>query len=307
MRIGSGSHQYEVVEGWGKLPAGKAFGYTHGVVEDSSGLLYIHNQSKDSVCIFDAGGEFISSWGEAYAGGAHGMYLNKEKDGEFLYLSTTKQNSVVKTTLKGEVLWTIGQPPRPDIYDGDKKKFVPTETTVAPNGEVYVADGYGQPWIHRYDASGRYLSSFGGLGAGEGQLSNPHGIMIDRRGPEPLVLVSDRGNSRLQYFTLAGTHVRFSGQDLVRKPCTTISYKDELYIPDLHSRITILDKNDRLVGHVGERAEGWKIPQWPNIAHELRQVGSFTSPHGLHVDKQGNIYLVEWISDGRVTKLKRVS
>ncbi len=306
MIIGSGTHQYEVVEGWGQLPEGIGYGFTHGVVEDSQGRIFIHNTSKDSVCIFDPEGNFIKSWGPEYEAGAHGIFLNKEAEGEFLYLSTTKLNTVVKTTLDGEVVWTITQPDRPDIYDGEKKKFVPTETVVADNGDIYVADGYGQPWIHRYNSKAEYQGAFGGLGSGEGELKNPHGIAIDTRGAEPLILVSDRGNERLQYFTLDGSFVRFAAKGIIRKPCTTIQYKDEIYIPDLHSRITILDKNDQLIAHVGEREEGWKIEGWPNIAHELRQVGNFTSPHDLHVDGSGNIYLAEWINDGRVTKLRRV-
>ena len=63
---------------------------------------------------------------------------------------------------------------------------------------------------------------------------------------------------------------------------------------------------NKLITHVGEREDGWRIEGWPNIDHSLRQAGNFTSPHDLHVDARGNIYLVEWISDGRVTKLSRV-
>jgi len=306
MRIGSGSHTYEVVEGWGKLPEGKKYGYTHGVVEDAQGRIYIHNQSADSVCVFSAEGVFQNSWGPQFASGAHGLHLNKEKSGEYLYLSTTSQGQVVKSTLDGQMAWAVTTPRRPDLYDSDKRAFRPTETAVGPNGKVYVADGYGQPYIHVYSLDGQYETSFGGLGDGPGQLSNPHGVMIDTRGKDPLVLISDRGNSRLQYFTLDGKHVKFTGVGIIQKPCTTIQHGDEIYIPDLYSRITVLDKNDQLVCHLGERKEGWKIPGWPNIAHDLRQVGNFTSPHGLHVDKRGNIYLVEWISDGRVTKLAKV-
>lgn len=159
MIIGSGTHQYEVVEGWGQLPEGKGYGYTHGVVEDSQGRIYIHNAGKDAVCVFDPEGAFITSWGEEYADGAHGMFWNKEDEGEFLYLATTKLGTVVKTTLDGEVVWTINQPDLPEIYDGEKKRFVPTETTVAANGDVYVADGYGQPRDHSKETYLRPLST----------------------------------------------------------------------------------------------------------------------------------------------------
>ncbi len=304
MRIGSGSHVYEWVEGWAKVPDSIQLGYTHGVAEDSQGRIYVHNASSHAVVVFDADGNYLQSWGEAYAQGAHGLHLNAEADGEYLYLALTNQRLVVKTDLNGAEIWRIGTPDLPNIYD-DEHKFSPTETTVAPNGDVYVADGYGQPWVHVYDAQAAYKFSFGGLGSDKGQLNNPHGIMLDTRGSEPLILVSDRGNQRLQYFTLDGQPVKIT-EGMLRRPCTTEAFQDEIYIPDLHSRMTILDHDDRLIAHVGERENGWQIEGWPNIAHDLRQVGNFTSPHDLHVDRSGNVYMAEWVSDGRITKLARV-
>src|SRR5690606_8678930 len=90
--MGAGEHTYELVKDWGKLPAGVSYGYTHGVCEDSQGRIYIHNQSKDSVIVFDADGTFIKSWGEEYAQGAHGLQLSKEGNEEFFYLAPTNQH-----------------------------------------------------------------------------------------------------------------------------------------------------------------------------------------------------------------------
>ncbi len=304
MQIGSGSYTYEWVENWAKLPEGIQFGYTHGIAEDSQGRIFVHNASAHSVIIFDEDGNYLESWGEEYAAGAHGMLLNREADGEYVYLAASNQNMVVKTTLYGKEVLRIETPELPQIYDAERK-FVPTETAVAPNGDIYIADGYGESWVHCYNARGGYLFSFGGRGDGEGQLNNPHGIMLDTRGSEPLLVVADRGNHRLQYFTLDGEFVKIT-EGMLRLPCTTEQHEDDLYIPDLHSRLTILDRNDQLITHLGERDRGWEIPGWPNIAHDLRQAGNFTSPHDLHVDRRGNIYVAEWISDGRVTKLARV-
>jgi hypothetical protein len=305
MVIGKGSHQYEVIDRWGKLPAGLSFGTTHGVVEDSRGRILVHHTGKPSVFVFDPEGNFVNSWGDDYAGGAHGMYYSRESEGEFLYLSTTGLGFVAKTTVDGREVWRIGTPDRPDIYD-QEKKFVPTETAVSPDGRVYVADGYGQPWVHVYTKDGRYVSSFGGKGSGKGQLDNPHGIKVDTRGSRPLVCVSDRGNSRLQYFTLDGEHARFV-QGMLRKPCTTCQWQDELYIPDLYSRLTILDRKDRLVAHLGDRPDCWTKEGWPNLPESDWVVGAFSSPHDLHVDRSGNIYCVEWLSNGtgKITKLVR--
>lgn len=305
MLIGSGTHQYEVIDQWGKLPADLQFGTTHGVIEDATGRIFIHHTGPKSVIVFDPDGNCLDSWGEAYSAGAHGMILNREGDQEFLYLAATGLNFMAKTTLDGEEVLRIGTPPRSDIYD-DEKKFVPTEAAIASTGEIYIADGYGQPWIHRYTAEGEYIGSFGGPGAEEGQLNNPHGIMIDTRGEQELVLVSDRGNHRLQYFTLAGEFVRQVDWEQ-RMPCTTVQWQDEIYIPDLFSRVSIFDREDQLIAHLGDRPDCWQQKGWPNLPPSDWVVGAFSSPHDLHVDGAGNIYVVEWMSNGvgKCTKLVR--
>ena len=106
----------------------------------------------------------------------------------------------------------------------------------------------------------------------------------------------------------------------LRYPCTTVHQGDELYIPDLFCRVSVFDRENRLIGHLGDYVDGAKLTSWdqfksgefpdlagyPNLPHEKRKVGKFSSPHGIHVDAAGNIYLVEWINDGRITRLKRV-
>lgn len=306
MIIGDGDHRYEVIDQWGTLPDNLEFGVTHGVVEDSEGRIFIHHAGKTrSVMIFDPDGNLLDAWGDEYAPGAHGMILNKEADGEYLYLTATNQNFMAKTTLDGEEVLRIGTPDRPEIY-AEPQEFVPTETAVASTGDFYIADGYGKPWVHQYNKEGEYIRSIGGPGDAPGQLNNPHGIMIDSRTGTEYVLVSDRGNSRLQYFTLDGEYVKHVDQEL-RRPCTTIQYRDEIYIPDLFSRVTIFDKDDNLIAHLGDRPECWEKPGWPNLPKEDWEVGKFSSPHDLHVDGSGNIYVVEWLSEGtgKVTKLVR--
>ncbi|MBM3216414.1 hypothetical protein FJZ36_16055 [Candidatus Poribacteria bacterium] len=306
MVIGSGTHRYEVVDQWGRLPEGVAFGTTHGVVEDRQGRIFVHHTGKPSVFIFDPDGNFEGSWGEEYSAGAHGMVLNAEAEDEFLYLSATGLGFVAKTTLDGEEVYRITTPDRPDIYD-DKRRFVPTESAVASNGDLYIADGYGQPWVHQYSKDAKYIRSFGGPGSDAGKLNNPHGIMIDSRSGTEYVLVSDRGNHRLQYFTLDGEYVKMVDYDL-RLPCTSVQWRDEIYIPDLHSRLTIFDKNDRLITHLGDRPDCWTKPGWPNLPKSDWVVGAFSSPHDMHVDTAGNIYCVEWLSAGvgKATKLVRI-
>lgn len=301
---GTGEHTYEFVSGWGKLPATISYGYTHGVVVDSQHRVLIHNQSKDAVVIFDRDGKFVKSWGADFEKGAHGMLLNKEGATEFLYLADYARHIVVKTTLDGEVVWTLGYPKEASIYLSEEQ-YKPTNVAVAPNGDFYVADGYGLSWVHQYSAKAEYIRSWGGKGKEAGKLDCPHGIWVDTRGASPVVVVADRGNARLQLFSLDGRHVGFVTDEL-RRPCHFDQYRGELYIPDLHGRVTIFDRDNRLITHLGDNLDVWKVEKWPNIAREKREIGKFISPHAACVDPEGNIYVVEWISDGRVTKLRKV-
>lgn len=305
MEIGSGSHRYTVIDRWGNFPASLAIGTTHAIVEDKSGRIFIHHTGPMCTVVCDPEGNVLSSWGADWHQGAHGMILNAEAEGEFLYCSATSEGVVVKTTLDGEEVMRIGTPPRDDLYGGERR-FVPTECAVASNGDIYIADGYGQSWIHRYSAGGDYLGSFGGTGTLPGQLDGPHGIKVDRRSGVERLLVADRRNVRLQYFTLAGDFISEVTEEL-RFPCTVNPWGEELYIPDLHSRITIFDKDDRLIAHLGDRPDCWKKEGWPNLPESDWVEGAFSSPHDLHVDGAGNIYVAEWLSNetGKITKLVR--
>ncbi|MCC7498037.1 MAG: hypothetical protein IT160_10700 [Bryobacterales bacterium] len=304
MIIGAGNHTYEVIHGWGDLPAGIRYGYTHGVVCDSQHRIFIHNQSLDAVVIFDDKGRFVKSWGAEFSQGAHGMWLNQEGGEEFLYLSDYERHIVAKTTLDGEPVYTLRWPEQSGIYQSEQQ-YKPTNVAVAPNGDVYVGDGYGLSWIHQYDAAGEYLRSFGGKGAAAGQLDCPHGLWVDTRQNEPNLLVADRANQRLQSFTLDGRHLGFVTSEL-RRPCHFDALGEEVLIPDLWGRVTIFDRDNRLVIHLGDNPDVWKAPGYPNLPHGQRYAGRFISPHAACFDPEGDIYVVEWISDGRVTRLHRV-
>ncbi len=306
--VGSGAHTYEVLHDWGELPADLAYGNTHGVAEDSAGRIYVmhtvHRTSAraDAVVVFDPAGKFITSWGAAFKDGAHGLHLAREGNAEFFYLCDTARHKLVKTTLDGKTVWERGCP---DETGGYKKpdEYVPTNVATAPDGTVFVADGYGRNYIHVYRPDGTYLRTFGGSGKIAGHLRTPHGLMVDTRGPAPLLVVADRGNARLQYFTLAGEHVKFVTQEL-RAPCHFHARGGELLVPDLKSRVTLLDAHDRLIVHLGDGKDFAGIRDKDRSAFTP---GKFVAPHGGIFDSQGNIFIVEWVEVGRVTKLRRLS
>lgn len=314
--VGSGEYTYEVHHDWGELPAGLKYGNTHGVCEDAQGHIYVHHtvnaasESADTMVVFDRKGKFVRSWGKDFKGGAHGLHIRKEGREEFLYLSDTKRAVVVKTTLKGEEVFTIGYPKESEKYqgigaDGKPVKYSPTNVAIAPNGDIFVGDGYGSSFINQYDSKGAFIRTFGGAGKEAGQTSCPHGLMVDLRGgaSNAVLLVADRANRRLQTFTLDGKHVAFI--DGTNHPCHFSEHKGVVVVPDLWARVTLLDRENKVIAHLGDAG----VDSWKPLragAREAFPVGKFVCPHGACFDHEGNIFVAEWVEIGRVTKLRRV-
>ena len=331
VRLGEGDYTFELVPGWGALPEGKKYGNTHAVVEAEDGRIFIHNASPtgDATCVFDPDGKFIKSWGKQFAGGAHGMDIRKEGNEQFLYLAPTGMHKVFKTTLDGEVLMELDYPKQAmdvrggkvvaDYHDTPVKDkngathvkkaaefFVPTFIALAPNGDFYVTDGYGSNFVHRYNLKGEYIQSWGGSGKEPGRMSCPHGIWCDTRDPQnPTIVVADRSNVRLQWFTLDGKLIKIMADDL-RAPCHFSQRGGDLLIPDLKGRVSIFGKDDKLITHLGDNPNE---KQRGNNGVKLADTtpGVFCTPHGATWDHAGNAYVVEWLPYGRVTKLKRVT
>ena len=313
--LGAGDHTYEVTHDWGQLPADIQYGNTHGVCEDSQGHIYIHHtvfatsEKSDTMVIFDGDGKFVKSWGKEFKGGAHGLTIHREGTNEFLYLCDTKRALVVKTTLNGEEVFTLDYPKEAEPYakpgpDGKPIKYSPTNLAIAPNGDFYVADGYGSSYINQYNSDGHYIRTFGGPGKEAGQLLCPHGIMVDTRGSEPILTVADRTNQRLQRFTLEGKHIDFLYG--TPAPCHFNVYKNgDVVLPDLFARVTLLDRNNQLITQLGDDSYS-NYMETRKLTRDHFQPGKFVCPHGACFDHAGNIYVVEWVEVGRVSRLQKV-
>jgi DNA-binding beta-propeller fold protein YncE len=303
---GSGDHTYEVHHDWLTPPAGTAWGDTHGVVQDSNGRIYIaHTVHPTStkphgVVVFDEKGKFVTSWGAEFAGGAHGLDIRKEGTNEFLYHCDTRRRLVVKTDLNGNVLWQRGVPTEPGVY-ADETKWCPTNVAFAPDGDLFVGDGYGSSYVHRYTWNGDYVKLICGPGSEAGKVNCPHGLWVDSRGAEPYLVVADRSNRRLQYFTLDGAHVKFVTEGM-RAPCHLHFNKDKMLVPDLSSVVTVLDKDNKVLAHLGDGHP----TNLRGAPREQYVPGKFIHPHGACWLNGDDILVVEWVPTGRVTLLKKV-
>jgi hypothetical protein len=308
--FGTGHHTYELVDGWAKHPDNMPWGDTHMVQEVADGRIFICHNGPHSVHIYDPDGKFITAWGDDQKGGAHGMDLRKEGNEEFLYFAPTNQHRVLKTNLKGEKVFELRYPKEAKNAKGepcyvDEKKFVPTFTAFGPNGDFYVTDGYGSNYVHRYNIKGEYISTFGGTGSGDGELKCPHGIWCDTRDPNnPMILVADRTNDRLEWFTLDGKYIKQVNHEL-RAPCHFDQQGTDILIPDLHGRVTIFDKDNNLITHLCDNTDPAKRGNH-GVPKDQLTPGQFCTPHGAIWDRAGNIFVTEWLPYGRVTKLRHV-
>jgi hypothetical protein len=259
--------------------------------------------------VFDAKGKFVRSWGAEFKGGAHGLHIHREGREEFLYLCDTKKALVTKRTLKGEEVWTIGYPEQSEGYkpgaDGKRIKYSPTNLAIAPNGDIYVGDGYGSSYVNQYNSKGEYIRTFGGKGKEAGKLDCPHGIALDHRGKLPVLLVADRANARIQRFTLEGQSIDFV--DGTALPCPFGFFKNgDVVVPDLGARVTLFDRHNKVVAQLGDdSATKWRETR--TKSRDAFKPGKFVAPHGACFDHKGNIFVVEWVEVGRVSKLRHVA
>lgn len=311
--LGVPGFEYGVTHGWGELPAHIQWGETHGVAVDEAGLIYIKHRSHtpepmDAVAVFDPEGKFVRSFGKEYHGGGHGIDIRKEGNEEFLYLCDVKNNVVVKANLKGEHVWLKKTPEEPGVYK-EGVPYRPTNVAFGADGGFYIADGYGSHYIHQYDREAKWVRTWGGVGKEPGQMQTPHGLWLDNRpGREPTLVVADRANARLQYFTLDGKHLSFNTD--VSFPAHFDIQGEVLLCPDLHARVTLFDKENKVITHLGYDAEwtkkaleGFKMRGQP----ETWEAGRFVHPHDACFDKAGNIFVVEWVPTGRVSKLTKMA
>jgi len=311
MKIGCGKFTYEWVEHWARIPdteSGKANGRTHGVVALDDGDVMVFNQAQPGVLRFSGEGRLKNAWGDRF-GGAHGMTLVLEDGAQVLWLTDQSSAEVVKTTLDGRTLLNLQRPPHP-VYAGPGK-FVPTwvavnEEHLGGNGDVWVADGYGSNLVHRYNKSGAYLASINGTEGKAGAFNCPHGIAFIAKPGGAELYIADRGNRRVQVYDAQGVFKRAFGSAFLNSPCGFACRQGIVYVPELFARLSILDEDDRLIAHLGENPGAPKSAGWPNLPAGQIRPGQFNSPHDMAVDAAGNLYIVEWIVGGRITKLLRI-
>src|SRR5262245_58225514 len=293
---------YTADDHWAKLPHDWSWTEVADVATDSRDRVFVFSRGEHPLMVFDRDGRFLTSWGEGLFARPHGIFVGPD---DAVYCTDDRDHTVRKFTPEGQLLLTLGTSGRPSDTGATSVDFrtivrvgppfhYPTNLALAPAGEMYVSDGYGNARIHKFTPEGRLLFSWGEAGAGPGQFHIPHGIAVDRQGT---VYVADRENSRIQLFTPDGTYVT-SWTDVAR-PCQVfIDRADRVYVAELGFRAgmwpgTTAPSADAPGGRVslfnrqGELQARWGGGQDPCAP------GDFFAPHDIWVDSHGDIYVAE--------------
>lgn len=301
VQTGNGLFTYQTHPNWAQFPDGMPIGSTHGgVAVDKAGRIYVSTQADRSICVFQPTGTFIKSIAPDCIG-THSLTIREENGKEYLYGAHVKGERIVKLDLKGNIVLAIentDSQPIPGTLKGV------TAVTVGPDGRIYAAVGYGSNLIHIFSPEGKLLKSFGSKGTEIEQTKTCHGISIDTRYGEPRLLVCDRENRRLKHYDLEGNQIGVHAINL-RRPCAVSIHGDYCAVAELAGRVTILDKTGTPVAFLGDNPIMEQRAGFKTAIGDIPP-GVFTAPHGLSYDKDGNLYVQDWNSTGRINKLTLV-
>jgi hypothetical protein len=295
---------YQAVTDWPSMPEGYRWTEVAAVACDARDRVFVFNRGDRPVMIFDRDGTFVESWGDCVFVRPHGICVGS--DGS-VYCTDDLGHRVHKFTPDGRLLFTLGsgQPSNTGATCIDYRTIrraagpfnYPTNLALAPDGGLYIADGYGNARIHKFSPDGRLLFSWGEPGSGPGQFHVPHGVAVGR---DETIFVADRENSRIQLFNAAGEYLG-EWTDVAR-PCQVfIDRAERVYVAELGwraglwpgtrapadeapgGRVSVFDREGRLLGRWG----GGLDP----CAH-----GDFFAPHGICCDSQGSVYVAEVVA-----------
>ncbi|MFT5424718.1 MAG: peptidylamidoglycolate lyase [Phycisphaerales bacterium] len=319
---GHGDHRFRVVPGWGAQAAKTiAVNDCHEMVQTADGRLFMFgNKTDNNMLIFNKDGNVTDTWGTDYPGG-HGCTLHAENGEEFLYLTDPNRHQVIKTDLKGNVLLTLDAPLQTDQYT-DANAYKPTETAIAPNGDIYVADGYGSQYLLHYSPKGELKGVYAGPGSEPNQFNNMHGVTLDTRDPaNPTLICTARAQNGFKRFSLDGEHL-----STVHLPglwvCRAVVMGDLLafaviisgldsWQSDRSGFVAILDADDKLISCPGatDPAHSPVNPDGSPSKYLATRTpdAPFMHPHDVCADRDGNLYVPQWASDQTYpVKLERV-
>jgi len=300
--VSAAEHSYSIVPGFfEESPGDKPLGPCHGgLVLDKAGNIYVTTDTDRGIIVYSASGKFRRTFGPTRI---HGLELREENGVEYLYGARPSDHEVVKLTLDGRQEWGIHYPQESGLYK-EEKDFKPCAVTVAPDGSIFVADGYGSNYVLKFDKDRKFVNAFGGPGTELGKFQTCHGIALDLRQGRPLLLVCNRNNNRVEYWDLDGNFVKVI-RDNLRMPAAVHIRGNYALFPELQGRATVLDQNGAIVAQVGDNPTPEQRANY-GLTKDQWKDGICNSPHGGSIDTEGNLLLTEWSQFGHLHKFARM-
>ena len=318
---------YRWQEAWGDLPRVRdRHAWAHpGLAVGPGGSVFVADTAEPRLHVLDgASGSRIRSI-PIPTEDAHGLAMESSAAGPRLWLADVGSRLWIRdgqstSTGSGQgrvaILdlqtgaWLDVEPPHHDAYR--ESAYRPTHVTVDPGGDdVWIADGYGAHLVHRYGRDGAYRStlSVGGRGSADG-FDTPHATFVDRRGPEPRLLVTDRGHRRVRAFNLDGVAMDDLPATGLTSPSGISALGDLTLVAELNASVAVLDPDGHLIGRIGEGTPPEARGGWPNTRRSAGSVvrprlvpGRFNSPHAMDVGPDGSIYVAEFVLGGRLVRI----
>lgn len=296
--IGHGEFKYKIDKQWG-INTQYPINDCHEMVLDKNKNLFMTTtHKKNNILKYNQDGQIIDSW-RIGREGTHGLTIADEGGEEFLYITDYESHKVFKTTKEGKLIFEINWPKNIKEYK-IAEDFKPTETTIAPNGDIYVCDGYGLDFIIQYDYNGNYIRHFGGHGESDDQFKCCHGITIDQRQGSPTLLITSRTTNEFKRFTLEGAFI-----EKFQLPgcwiCRPVIDQKNLYFSVIVTKtwdnydgmLAVLDENQKVIS-----LPGGSSPQYENnkLMPPISDKTTFFNPHDVCIDGDKNLYIPQWNS-----------
>jgi hypothetical protein len=280
----------------------------HGdIAVSSKGEVFVSVQDPTAgVQVYAPDGTFVRNV-TAAPSDFHGFVIRTQPDGEFLYGATLRGQTVVKMKLDGTIVMTIGSSAVPDEFKvrnarSGELQLLLTGLDVAPNGDIYVADGYASDYIHRFDRTGKYLASFGGKKPPY-SFNTLHKLAIDTRFQPARIIATDRANNRVVHLSLTGELLGVVSTDLLLPAAITIK-GDHAIVGELTGRVTVLDKAGTVVERIGVNTE--KGIGTNQVKPEQWRTGFVLAPHGVAANGEGDLFVSEFNLYGRVHRFNMI-
>jgi streptogramin lyase len=285
---------YALDEGWAKLPEGRKFGAFFGLSIDRDGKSlwafdrcettnFCADSNLSPIFKFDQSGKVLSNFGAGIFAAPHGLYADRDGNVWATDFQTKegKGQQVTKFSPDGKVLMTLGKAGVAGDNNSQDTFNAPSNTLVAPNGDIFVADGHGgntNARIVKFTKDGKFIKAWGSKGTGPGQFDTPHMMAMDSAGR---LFVADRVNNRIQIFNQDGTFLD-EWKQFGRPSGVYIGKNDTMYVSDSQSDA----KTNPGFGQgirIGSAKDGKVAAYIP----ETKELGAL---EGVAADDAGNVY-----------------